>query len=74
MLRSAGGKGGRAAGTLLTHLSHFEYLPSSQVAHVDAPSRAEPSVVCVGGHAKKLVRLGDTKSDNGEAMVTPPFA
>ena len=38
-----------------------------------APARAEPSVVCVSGHAKKLVRLGDTKSGSREDMVTPPF-
>ena len=31
---------------------------------------AGPSVVCVGGHAKKLVRLGDTKSGSSENMVT----
>ena len=34
---------------------------------------AGPSVVWVGGHAKKLVRLGDTKSGSGEGYGHPPL-
>ena len=69
-------KGVSAADTLSLDAPAFEYLPASQVAHVSdevAPARAEPSVVCVSGHAKKLVRLGDTKSGSGEGYGHPPF-
>ena len=71
--KECAGKGGQRSRHTLDAPA-FEYLPASQVAHVSdevAPARAEPSVVCVGGHAKKLVRLGDTKG--GSSMVTPPF-
>ena len=40
---------------------------------MDAPAPAEPSVVCVSGHAKKLVRLGDTKSGSGEGYGHSPL-
>ena len=36
--------------------------------------RAGPSVVCVSGHAKKLVRLGDTKSGSGAAATLVALA
>ena len=35
---------------------------------------AGPSVVCVSGHAKKLVRLGDTKSGSGAAATLVALA